>query len=32
MKDAYMFKNVMEKIRDDKDIYSIVSSATHNGK
>ena len=32
MPGAYMFKNVMESIRDDKDIYSIVSSATHNGR
>lgn len=32
MAEAYMFRNVMERIRDDKDIYSIVSSATHNGR
>jgi hypothetical protein len=30
--DAYMFRNVMTNIRNDGDIYSIVSSATHNGR
>ena len=32
MPGAYMFKKVMESIKDDKDIYSIVSTATHNGR
>lgn len=30
--DAYMFRNVMTKIQNNGDIYSIVSSSTHNGR
>lgn len=30
--EAYMFKNLLEKLRKNEDIFSIVSTATHNGK
>ncbi len=30
-KDAYMFKNVLDKLRDHSEIFSIVSTATFNG-
>jgi hypothetical protein len=30
--DAFMFKKVLTSIKDDKDIFSIVSTATHNGR
>lgn len=30
--DAYMFSNVLNSILKNKDIYSIVSASTHNGK
>ncbi|MGI5827247.1 MAG: hypothetical protein ACOX6C_02280 [Patescibacteria group bacterium] len=29
---AYMFKKLLEKLRKNEDIFSIVSTATHNGK
>lgn len=32
LKTAYMFKKLLEKLRKNEDIFSIVSTATHNGK
>lgn len=32
LKTAYMFKRLLEKLRKNEDIFSIVSTATHNGK
>ena len=32
MKDAFMFKNLLDALVKEKDIFSIVSTATHNGK
>lgn len=29
---AYMFKKLLEKLRKNEDIFSIISTATHNGK
>jgi hypothetical protein len=29
--DAYMFKDVVKKIMDSKDLYAIISKATHTG-
>jgi hypothetical protein len=30
--DAYMFGKVLEQLKDGKDIFSVVSAATHNGR
>ncbi len=30
--DAFMFKKVLTAIKEEKDIFSIVSTATHNGR
>ena len=30
--DAYMFGNVLKSLREGKDIFSIISAATHNGR
>ena len=30
MKDAYMFKKLLEALRTNKDIFKIVSTATHH--
>jgi hypothetical protein len=30
--DAYMFKNLLKALKDNKDIYKIISNATHNGR
>jgi len=30
--DAFMFGSLLEKLRKNKDIFSIISTATHNGK
>lgn len=32
LKDAFMFKEVLKAIYEKKDIFSIVSAATHNGR
>ena len=32
MEGAFMFKKVLEALKNKKDIFSIVSSATHNGR
>lgn len=32
MEGAFMFKEVLKALKDKKDIFSIVSSATHNGR
>jgi len=32
MKDAYMFKKLLDALREGKDIFKIVSLATHRGK
>jgi len=32
MEGAFMFKDVLKALKDKKDIFSIVSSATHNGR
>ena len=32
LESAYMFKKLLEKLRKNEDIFSIVSTATHNGK
>lgn len=32
MEGAFMFKQVLEALKNKKDIFSIVSSATHNGR
>jgi len=32
LKTAYMFKKLLEKLRKNENIFSIVSTATHNGK
>ena len=29
---AFMFKNVLQALKEEKDIFSIVSTATHNGR
>ena len=29
--DAYMFKNVLDKLKEHSEIFSIVSTATFNG-
>lgn len=29
---AYMFKNLLEKLKENKDIFSVISAATHNGR
>lgn len=29
---AFMFKRVLQALKDEKDIFSIVSTATHNGR
>ena len=31
-KGAFMFKKVLQALKDEKDIFSIVSTATHNGR